>query len=154
MKKFVLCLCVLTLVSLCALGCAPKEKRCALSGAVTLDGDPVPTGVVNFVPEDADPTKGSVGASVDIVDGAYAMDPKHGALLLPGKYKVQVNVSYTIDKKTKEVVDINDVKDGNVDPLSVTTVNSVPEKWGAQSEQVVDVPEQKTMTYDINMTNE
>ena len=153
MKKFALLCCLFALVLTVATGCG-KEKRCIMSGVVTSDGEPVLTGVINFIPENPDPAKGTVGASVSIVDGAYAMDKKTKAGLLPGKYKVSVNATYTRDKKTGDVIPIEDVKDGLVDPNSVEQVDLVPENFGVKSEQFVEVGDQKEMTYDIIMTTE
>lgn len=154
MKKFALCMCLFAAVLLVATGCAPKEKRCALSGSVTLDGAPVPSGVLNFIPLNADPSKGTVGGSCQIVDGAYAMDPKHGSTLLPGEYKVVVNASFAIDKKTNEPVDVDDIKDGLVDPNSVEFVDALPAKYSSASELTVTVTEEKLQVYDITMTKE
>ncbi len=153
MKKFALLCCIFSLVLTVAAGCG-QEKRCLMSGSVTSDGEPVPTGIVNFVPENPDPAKGTVGASVDIIDGVYAMDKKSKAGLLPGKYKVSVVASYSRDKKTKEVVSIDDVKDGLVDPNSIEHVDVVPPKYGSESEQFVEVGSASAMTYDINMVSE
>ena len=148
MKINALCLCVLlTCVALTA-GCS-KEIRCALSGTVTSNGEPVPVVVVNFIPESAE---GS-GASCGITDGTYKMTPAAG--LLAGKYKVVVNATITRDKKSGELVDIDDVTDGNVDPSAVEQIDLVPPKFGAQSEQVVEINgKDKTMVYDITMVDE
>ncbi|MBQ1865149.1 MAG: carboxypeptidase regulatory-like domain-containing protein [Thermoguttaceae bacterium] len=90
MKKFILSLSFIFIISL-VVGCAPKDRRCVVSGTITSDGQPLPTGVVNFSPIDPDPTKSVVGASADIVNGQYAISPETG--LLAGKYKVTVTAS-------------------------------------------------------------
>ncbi len=151
MKKVSILLCLLLAAVVCASGCG-KEKRCVVSGAVTTDGQPVPSGVVNFTPLEADPTKGVVGASADILDGQYVVSETQA--LLPGKYKVVVNSVALRDKKTGEFVDPMDVKDGLVNPLSCEDVDLVPPKFGAESEQILEVGNAKKMTYDIIMTNE
>ncbi|MBQ9874244.1 MAG: hypothetical protein IJM30_07255 [Thermoguttaceae bacterium] len=152
MKKTLLCLCLLLTLVAFATGCG-KEKRCALSGAVTSNGQPVPEGVVNFIPENPDPSKGVVAGSCAITNGTYAMGPKD-AQLLPGKYKVVVNASSTILKSTGEVIDPYDVKDGKVAPEAVDFVDLVPPKFGKESELYVEVGNQSKMTFDINMVSE
>ena len=133
-------------------GCKPKEHRCVLSGTVTSDGEPVPVGNIQFIPQDPDPTKGVVGGAAEIVDGHYELAPEQG--LLAGKYKVRGISNLMRDKKTGEIVDPYDVKDGKVDPLSVENVDLVPPKFGTKSEQYVEVGNEKTMTYDIAMVKE
>ena len=151
MKNITFALCLIMTVALVVVGCG-KEKRCALSGVVTSDGEPVPTGVVNFIPENADPTQGVAGSSCQIENGAYAMDPK-GPLLLPGKYKVQVISTVYKHKKTGEIVDPYDVKDGKYQPTDVEVVDLVPPKFGVETDQYVEVGKDAKMTYDINMTS-
>ena len=53
MKKFILSLSFIFIISL-VVGCAPKDRRCVVSGTITSDGQPLPTGVVNFSPIDPD----------------------------------------------------------------------------------------------------
>ena len=151
MKKFILSLSFIFIISL-VVGCAPKDRRCVVSGTITSDGQPLPTGVVNFSPIDPDPTKSVVGASADIVNGQYAISPETG--LLAGKYKVTVNCIELRHKKTGEFVDPYDVKDGKIEPTECEDVDLVPPKFGRDSEVVLEVGNQKTMTFDITMVSE
>ena len=54
-------------------------------------------------------------------------------------------------KKTGELVDPYDLKDGLVDPTTVEHEDLVPPKFGRESEQYLDVGEDKEMVYDIKM---
>ena len=134
-----------------ATGCGSKISRCVLSGVVTSDGQPVPVGTVQFIPENPDPTLGVAGSSADIKDGTYTLTPETG--LVQGKYKVRVIAIAMIDKQGN-VVDPLDLKDGLVDPASCKEKDLVPPKFGKDTEQYVDVLKGKTMTYDINMVTE
>lgn len=71
----------IALVSALALaGCASDNKG-SVTGAVTLNGQPLTKGIINFSP--LDPTGGTAGG--DVVDGRYQV-----ADLVPGKYQVHI----------------------------------------------------------------
>ena len=147
-KNFVTGLSVLLLLSLVfTTGCAPKEKRCVLTGTVTVAGEPLPSGILQFTPQNPDPKKSVVGATADIVDGKYTL--QEGYALLPGDYTVSVVANLFRNKKTGELVDPNDLKDGLIDPGAVESEDIIPPEYGVNSEQVVTVGEEKTMTYDV-----
>ena len=131
-------------------GCQKKIPRCVVSGVVTNDGQPIPVGTIQFIPQNADPSLQVSGASADIVDGHYTLSPEMG--LVEGKYKVCIIAKVFRIKKTGEIIDPNDMKDGLVDPASVVDEDLVPPKFGVESEQFVDIGTAKTMTYDVNMT--
>lgn len=155
MKNNTVKICALALLVasvLVANGCAKKINRCVLSGAVTSDGQAVPSGTIQFIPENPDPKLQVAGGAADIVDGQYSLTPGTG--LVAGKYKVRVIATAFRDKKTGELVDPNDMKDGLVNPLSVVDEDLVPPKFGAESEQYVEIGNEKTKTYDINMVKE
>lgn len=149
--KSSICL-LLVAATLAFVGCGPKISRCVLSGTVTTDGEPVPVGTVLFIPENPDPKLQVAGSSADIVDGKYQLSPETG--LVPGKYKVQVISLVDRNKKTGEIVNADDVKDGLVNPLDLVHEDLVPPKFGSATEQYVEVGKGKTMTYDIPMVKE
>ena len=147
-KNFVTGLSVLLLLSLVfTTGCAPKEKRCVLTGTVTVAGEPLPSAILQFTAQNPDPKKAVVGATADIVDGKYTL--QEGYALLPGDYTVSVVANLFRNKKTGELVDPNDLKDGLIDPGAVESEDIIPPEYGVNSEQVVTVGEEKTMTYDV-----
>ncbi len=146
-------ICVALVVSTLAFsGCGSKISRCVLSGTVTTDGEPVPVGTVLFIPENPDPKLQVAGSSADIIDGKYVLSRETG--LVPGKYKVQVISLVDRNKKTGDIVDPEDVKDGLVNPLDLVHEDLVPPKFGSATEQYVEVGRAKTMTYDIPMVRE
>jgi hypothetical protein len=79
---------------LALVGCTDPTKmvdtlpRKAVSGNVTLDGQPLAQGRIQFEPIEA--SQGTtVLASADIMDGKYAIDRAMGPV--PGKYKVSIS---------------------------------------------------------------
>lgn len=151
LRRFVYC-CALALVGVCV-GCNSGDFRSAVSGVVTSDGEPVPTGIVQFTPENPDPTKGVVSGSAQIIDGKYEI-PAKDVGLMPGKYKVTVIANVSRLKSTGEVVSAEDVKDGKYNPADVETENMAPPKYGSASEQYVEIAKVKKTVYDINMVSE
>lgn len=75
---------VLMLGALCALGCG-DGGRAYVSGVVTLDGQPVPRGTVQFIPAgDTETATAKIGA-----DGRYSLRSDDRDGLPPGKYRVR-----------------------------------------------------------------
>jgi len=71
-------------------GCGPGNPlgRKAISGKVTLDGQPLEHGSIAFEPM---ATKGGVGTGGVIAGGSYSIETTKG--LPPGKYRVRINAS-------------------------------------------------------------
>lgn len=150
--KFIVCLSLVALMLVSTTGCKKKISRCVVSGTVSTNGEAVPKGTIQFIPENPDPTLQVAGASADIIDGAYTLTPDSG--LVEGKYKVCVIALAFRNKKTGELVDPEDMKDGKLDPASVKNEDLVPPGYGvADSEQFVEVTGGKTMTFDLNMVS-
>lgn len=78
---------VFVLVAVSAAGCSGGDglARVAVSGSVTIDGEPVPNGVVRFKP--AEGTEGPM-ANTMITDGRYDIPADQGPVA--GNYTVQV----------------------------------------------------------------
>jgi len=66
-------------------GCADTSGRLTISGNVTYDGQPLPTGKIGFAPQDAATGK-PVGT--DIIDGRYEISRDDGPTA--GKYTVMI----------------------------------------------------------------
>lgn len=71
-----------------ACGCGRRDGRMPIKGAVTLDGEPVASGVVSFLPATA--AKGSTVAGAIVSRGRYELPPSKG--LQPGDYRVEIRV--------------------------------------------------------------
>ena len=93
----VLAACVGLLLPACGDRNDAFAQRYPVSGQVTYNGQPLPKGVIAFVPE-----KGA-GATGIIEDGAYALSTggdRDGAL--PGKYKVTISAKEDSEATAKE----------------------------------------------------
>jgi hypothetical protein len=79
-------------VVLCAVmlaGCAKKPDRGTVTGSVTLDGQPLPSGVIHFVPADGK----TATADSMITDGKFS------ASVPPGDKKVSISAPKVTGKK-------------------------------------------------------
>ena len=90
---------VATLVLGCFLGtvagCGGEaSKRAAVKGKITIDGAPLPNGVIEFLP--LDKQSGQPGGSA-IETGQYAISAEQG--LLVGAYQVQIRADRPTGKK-------------------------------------------------------
>ncbi len=81
---------ILGLALLCGplVGCAGSDglPREAVSGTVTLDGQPLPDGAIQMIPVDK---KDGIAAGAIIKDGKYEIEREKG--LVPGQYRVVIN---------------------------------------------------------------
>jgi hypothetical protein len=78
-------LCAVTLVLTAGCSGETPPPVGALSGAVTLDGNPVNEGTINFIQESG------FAASADIKNGKYTMaNSQHGTGIPTGEYKVSI----------------------------------------------------------------
>jgi hypothetical protein len=80
------------LLALLASGCGTKVA--SVTGSVTLDGTPVETGLITFVPIDGTP--GS-GARAQIAKGVYTVDSSMATA--PGTYRVEIAARRKTGKK-------------------------------------------------------
>jgi hypothetical protein len=77
-------------LGLAASGCSDggdELPREAVTGTVTLDGQKLATGSINFV--SGSPTGPTVGGGSAVTDGQFSIDLEHG--LVPGRYNVAIN---------------------------------------------------------------
>ena len=82
--------CAVVLVGITAAGCGGGRQdargiRVAVNGSVTLDGELLPAGRINFI---TDQGEGKVKATAEIVDGWYTFTDQNGPL--EGKARVEV----------------------------------------------------------------
>jgi hypothetical protein len=109
----------------CVAGCGPK--RLPVSGTVTLDGQPVNGGHLEFNPDAAKGNTAKVVCISRIKDGRYNLETSgvtradSGAGVPPGWYKVTFRIlEFSTKKRPLAPIDVHD-KFKNVDttPLSV-----------------------------------
>lgn len=105
-KRFLLGLCLLSLVALTLTGCGSGSDTIPVTGTVTLDGKPLEGASVNFSPAEA----GTPARAVTDASGKFELttnEPKDGAL--PGSYNVGVT------KMDKDSVDSTAAPDGSAE---------------------------------------
>ncbi len=97
MQKEVIVGTTLLAVSIAVIGCGRSGiERASISGAVTIDGEPVEDGSIRMI--SLEPGGGpSVGGS--ILKGQYAIGSNKGPTL--GKHRVEVNVPYKTGRKIR-----------------------------------------------------
>jgi hypothetical protein len=79
-------------VSLCLAGCSGGGDTTSVEGKVTYNGQPVTTGLINFMPKNGGrPLGGGINA-----DGTYSFD------LPPGEYQVRIDAPAPLPEGYKE----------------------------------------------------
>jgi hypothetical protein len=106
----------------------PREP---VAGTVTLDGQPVATGTIRFIPTRPDSSGFAVERGDSINNGKFSISRDVG--LVPGTYRVSINSVNTTGERPKA-----DVGPGRV-PRAAWEL--IPFKYNAQSTLSVDVPE-------------
>jgi hypothetical protein len=81
----------LILIVCCALlgGCTKKSDRGTVTGTVTLDGEPLKSGAIHFVPADGR----TAAADATITDGKYTVE------LPPGEKRVTISSPKVVGKR-------------------------------------------------------
>jgi len=123
---------VILVMTTVVIGCGRGTDRCAVSGSVTLGGQPVDPGSVQFAPMGNNQASAS---GAPIIDGSYSIGRDGG--LLPGKYLVRI---YWPEKNT--------LGQGRGVPLPK---ERVPAKYNINSELTVEVQSGADNQFDFNL---
>ncbi len=136
------CLQVLAcLVLAVVVGCGqgnPRGRR-AISGRVTLDGQPLDAGNIRFLPQEAD----GVGSGAVIANGEHRLDKLQG--LPPGTYRVQIFA--TGDALPPEEIGIA----GGFPPPGT---ERIPPQYNTASTLTIEVAERGSTTFDFDLTSQ
>lgn len=108
----------------CGGGSGPPSGRLPVSGEVTLDGQPLDQGAIQFEPTDK---TSKLNAGGVIANGKYKIGTEQG--LPPGKYKVSIT---SVAKDTRSAQDIMD-KPGE------PPAERIAAKFNTESAEVVEV---------------
>ncbi len=111
-----------------ALGCGGGGDRVEVGGAVTLDGQPLESGAISFVP-----LAGTQGpsAGAEIKQGRYAIDAEGGPV--PGKYRVDIIATRKTGRRIKD--GFPHPPDDLVDEIE----QYLPPKYNTQSELTAEL---------------
>ena len=124
---------------ICLIGCSSSNEdgiaRVAISGKVTLDGQPLATGYVTFVPKGEGPSAGG-----EIQDGNYAIAASDGPSA--GNYKVEIRSMAPTGRKVPN-------NDGAPGETVDETFDTVPANYNARSELSVEIQAGSAGTHDF-----
>lgn len=130
-------------VCVAVLGCSdPYAGREAVTGKVTLKGQPLKDGTIQFVPTTGSGTQ----AVVFIVDGVYKAERKEG--LLPGRYVIRISAA---DKKMG--VDESEAG-GPGGSANITFFDLIPADWNAASQHEVEVKSGAKNEFNFDVPNQ
>ncbi|MFO0850985.1 MAG: hypothetical protein U0871_20890 [Gemmataceae bacterium] len=126
-----------------AVGCSdPYAGREAVTGKVTLKGQPLKDGTIQFVPANGSGTQ----AVLFIVDGAYKAERKEG--LLPGRYVIRISAA---DKKMG--ADESEAG-GPGGSANITFFDLIPPEWNAASQHEVEVKSGAKNEFNFDVPNQ
>ena len=123
------------------LGCGPGNPlgRKAVSGKITLNGQPLKSGSIEFSPQ----AKDGVNSGATITDGAYSIVTEKG--LPVGKYTARIFSTMARDPST--------VKDLPPGPATTPAgIDLIPPEYGSQSTQIVEVTDDKPNEFNFDIT--
>jgi len=130
--RFLACPLLWILGLLAVAGCG--DGKSTVSGTVTLDGQPVPSGSITFVKQE--------GGSL-VREGAVISGGKFEASVPPGKYKIELNSQKVVGKRTQKGLD------GKDETLDVTQ-ELFPARYNAQTELIEEIkPGSNTLKLDL-----
>lgn len=132
-------LCFFSLLMFGSLGCDSRETGVATTGSVTLDGEPLPNGLIHFEPVDG----AGASASRRIEGGEFDFPPN--ARMKPGKYKVSIRA---IPPDSAE--DADAAMNGGAQPKFH---DPVPAKYNDRTELVAEVTEEGPNTFQYDLTS-
>jgi hypothetical protein len=128
----------IALILLSGCGGADPLGRQAISGTVTLNGQPVDNGAIAFEPLDLQ--KG-VGSGANIVGGKYSIPQQQG--LTPGKYLVRIS---SADRSQAEPVE-----EMPGEAPKMMAKERIPAHWNLKSEQQIEVTADGDHVYDFDI---
>lgn len=134
MNRSVLWCCVA--VSLVAVGCGSETGgRVTVAGKVTLNGAPLETGTISFLPVDG---KGAT-AGATIIKGAYETD------IAPGTKKVCITAEKVVSQTPRDAADPSGEQ-------VIVTAKIIPPQYNDQTSLVVEVPTSGKRDADFALT--
>jgi hypothetical protein len=129
---------VLVAAPLLLTGCSGS---CPVEGTVTLDGQPVDGGIIEFQPADGAPGTSRTTVHADIKNGKYSLGGGNGPAA--GSYKVAIHWL----KKTGRQVDVT----GDAGNKQDETQECVPARYNSQSTTVVEIKSgTNTFNYELH----
>jgi len=130
---------ILAPTALLVVGCGDAEPpRLPVTGKVSLDGKPLPTGQVTFVP-----LEGRTAAVAEVRDGVFQADRSTGPA--PGRYQVEI---YAVEPTGKKIPN-PDAPGSTIDEER----DLVPDRYNVRSELVAEVKPDADNSYEFSLTS-
>ena len=117
--------------------------RVAVSGAVTFDGEPLPSGIINFIPQGQGRRANGI-----VMNGQYSIDEDHGPNV--GTYKVQI-LGYA--KAPADVPEGGGEGGGDEEPEVDNGPQILPAKYNAESTLTAEITAGENK-HDFTLTTE
>jgi len=115
----------------------PRE---AISGTVTLNGKPLPSGAITFDPDQGTADPVSVGGVV--ADGSYSIAKAEGPT--PGKYRVSIYPSTPGEAVSKDVAP-------GAPPKHSKPAVQIPAKYNAKTTLAAEIKPGESNTFDFDL---
>jgi hypothetical protein len=124
------------LLALWGCGGGDKLPRQAISGKVTLDGQPLDSALITFTPAGAGDAASTSGAT-QVSGGAFSIPRDEG--LIPGNYRVSISVTREVAVKPSRKTETDSVTGEVIPPRTSALMETLPVRYNSQSELKADV---------------
>jgi hypothetical protein len=121
-----------------ALGCADNSKTAAVSGTVTLDGEPIESGSINFFPVEGT-TGPSAGGTIE--NGHYSVPREKGVVI--GRNRVELQGNMKTGRKVPSAIPGEKERD--------ELVSAFPPEYSSDSKLVREInPGSNIINFDLS----
>ena len=125
------------LVTFVGCGGGPDIELAQVSGTVQLDGKPIQSGTISFIPLDlAGPTAGA-----QIIDGAYFIGGENGVYI--GECRVEISAMKKTGEKVPSPIDPNEMTD--------VTEELIPAKYNVKSTLTKQIQAGENLNVDFSL---
>lgn len=130
------------LAIIAAAGCRDGSGRVAVSGKVRVDGQPLASGVIRFVP-----AHGSAApvAQAAVENGHYRLDPHHGPFAGPHRVEIESTGHWGVAFDDDVAFAQRTATQGGLPP------DPIPPRYNRQSELAADIPDTDTEALDFDL---
>lgn len=150
-KTFAVRFAAVAVVLIAPLGCGGLDglPRQAVSGKVTLDGQPLDSALITFTP--ADEGGSSTPAATRVSGGAFSVSQADG--LVPGKYRVSLSVAKEVPVKASRKKETDSVTGEEITPPTSALSETLPARYNAQSELTAEVTKAGPNEFTFSLTS-
>lgn len=140
--RFEMVMLVLSLACLAGCGRGEVLQRAPVDGLVTIDGAPLTSGTICFIP--TGDTKGPAAAAT-IEDGTYELPKENGPLV--GQHRIEIeatnHLGFELDDERAYAMKVEQGRQ--------MARNPIPESFNRQSKLMIDIPEEGRTNLDFRL---